>query len=187
MSYLPAARAEFYSPLAVGIIKPVQFPPDDFNVSGLRLSLGWGDHRDVYGLDFGLLGNITRQRFVGIGVSGLANITHGETTIIGLQLAGGANVNYQKTNVYGLQLALGVNSNSAESSVNGFQVALANLSDHTTIRGVQLGLYNKAQKVYGLQIGIVNVAESLSGLQIGLINFHRTGVFAVSPILNFGF
>lgn len=182
------SRAEFVSPLAVGIINPVQFPPDDFNVAGLRLSLGWGDHRDVYGLDVGLLGNVTRQNFVGIGIAGGANITHGDTTIIGLQLAGGANINFQKTKVVGLQLAGGVNSNSAESSVTGLQVALlANLAAHTTVYGAQVGLYNRARKVYGLQVGLVNVADSLSGIQIGLVNFHHTGVFAVSPILNVGF
>lgn len=182
------AHAEFVSPLSVGVINPVQFPPDDFNVAGLRLSLGWGDHRDVYGLDVGLLGNITRQRFVGLALAGGANITQGDTTIIGLQLAGGANVNMQKTNVYGLQAALGVNSNSAESSVTGLQIALlANLAAHTDIYGFQIGLYNRAKHVYGFQIGLVNVTDSLSGLQIGLINFNHTGLFAVSPILNFGF
>jgi hypothetical protein len=105
-----------------------------------------------------------------------------------LQLAGGANVNVQKTNVYGVQAALGVNSLSAESSVTGLQLALlANLAAHTDIYGFQIGLYNRAKHVYGFQIGLVNVADALSGLQIGLVNFNHTGVFAVSPILNFGF
>jgi hypothetical protein len=176
------------SPLGVGIVNPVQFPPDDFNVAGLRLSVLWGDHRDVYGLDVGVLGNITRQRFVGVGLAGGANITHGNTTILGLQLAGGANINYQKTDVYGLQLAGGMNYQTAESSITGFQVAIiGNIAPHTTIYGAQIGLYNRAKKVYGFQIGLVNVADSLSGIQIGLVNFHHTGLFAVSPIINIGF
>src|SRR4051812_33395862 len=99
------------SPLAVGIMRPVQFPPDDFAVAGARLSVLWGEHRDVYGLDIGVLGNITMQDFVGIAVSGIFNLTHGQTTIIGLQLAGLTNVNTGKTNVYGVQAALGMNSN----------------------------------------------------------------------------
>lgn len=175
------------SPLAFGIVPPVQFPPDDFNITGARFSLLWGRHRDVYGLDIGALGNITEQRFVGLGLSGGFNYTQGQTTILGAQIAGGANINTNKTNVYGVQVALGFNSNTATSSVTGLQLALANLSSHTHIYGIQAGIYNHAQAVYGLQIGLVNVASSLHGVQIGLINFHHKGIFAVSPILNIGF
>lgn len=186
-SFLSLPSFAATSPLSVGIVPPVQFPPDDFNVTGLRMSLLWGKHRDVYGLDIGALGNITEQRFVGIGLAGGFNYTQGHTTILGLQLAGGANINTEKTNVYGAQLALGFNSNTATSSVTGIQAAIANLSGHTTIYGAQIGVYNRAQEVYGLQIGLVNVASSLHGIQIGLINFHHKGIFAVSPILNIGF
>jgi hypothetical protein len=178
----------FFSPVAVSIIPPVQFPPSEFTVTGVRASVLWGHHRDLYGLDFGLLGNITEISFVGAAVSGIFNVTHGMTTIIGLQAAGLANFNTQKTTVLGLQLALGINSNEAESSVTGVQAALfANLSAHTNIYGLQMGIYNKAQDVYGLQVGIVNVASNLHGLQIGLVNFNEKGLFAVSPILNAGF
>lgn len=175
------------TPLAVAIVPPVQFPGDDFDITGLRLSLGYGRHRDVYGVDLGVIGNITTQDFVGIGISGLFNYTEGMVTAVGLQAAGITNINNQKTNVYGAQLALGANVNYAESSVTGLQFALVNWSPHTTIYGLQTGLYNKAQAVYGFQIGLVNQCESLHGLQIGLINFHAKGMFSVSPILNFGF
>ncbi|MCM2282008.1 MAG: hypothetical protein NDI61_09200 [Bdellovibrionaceae bacterium] len=184
---IPAAHSAV-TPISVGIVPPVQFPPSDFTITGARVSLMWGRHRDVYGLDVGALGNITEQSFVGIGVSGLVNYTAGTTTVTGLQAAGGANINLNKTNVYGLQIAGLVNSNKASSSVNGLQVALlANLSPFTTVRGAQVGLYNTAQKVYGFQIGLVNVAESLYGVQIGLVNFHHKGTFSVSPIINIGF
>lgn len=175
------------SPLSVAIVPPVQFPSSDFTVTGLRASLLYGQHQQVYGFDFGLIGNVTTQRFTGIAVSGLFNYTKGETTAIGAQLAGLTNMNSGKTNVYGVQAALGMNYNTAESSVTGLQLAAVNLSEHTNIYGVQVGLYNKAQTVYGFQIGLVNVVDNLHGLQIGLINFHRQGVFTVSPILNFGF
>lgn len=176
------------SPLSVGVVPPVQFPPGDFSVTGLRTSLFYGQHRDMYGLDIGVLGNITEQRFVGLGVSGLFNITRGQASILGLQFAGVTNVATQKMNVVGVQMAGLVNSLSAESSVNGLQVAiLANLAAHTTIRGIQLGLYNRARTVHGVQLGLVNVTDSLRGIQIGLVNFHHTGIFAVSPIINVGF
>lgn len=176
------------SPVSVGIVPPVQFPPSDFGVTGFRLSGLWGRHRDLYGLDLGLIGNITEQDFLGVALSGVFNMTRGTTTILGFQAAGLANINVQKTNVYGIQATAGVNSNSAQSKIVGVQFApLANLSEFTTVYGVQFGLYNRAQDVWGLQIGLVNVANSLHGIQIGLANFHFTGTFYVSPIINVGF
>jgi hypothetical protein len=175
------------SPLGVAIIPPVQFPPGDFSITGARISLLWGQHRDVYGVDLGLLGNITEQDFVGVGVSGLFNITKGTTYVTGLQAAGFGNFNNQKTNVYGLQLAAIMNYNKAESSVYGVQLAAANIADHTDIYGFQMGVYNSAKAVYGVQFGLVNMTNNLHGVQIGLVNFNSAGPFKVSPILNVGF
>lgn len=173
------------SPLAVTIFPPVQFPPEDFNVTGLRLGL-IGKHRDVYGLDFGLA-NVTTGQFVGLGVAAAMNLTYGDVTAIGAQIGGITNINYGKTNVFGVQLAVFTNYNKAESSVTGLQLSLANLADHTTIYGLQAGVYNKAREVYGFQFGLVNFAEKLHGIQIGLLNFHKQGTFVVSPIINAGF
>ncbi len=166
---------------------PVQFPAEDFSITGLRLSLLYGRQRDVYGFDFGVLGNTTNQTFTGAAASGLFNINRGMTTILGLQAAGAVNWSTQKTNVFGVQVALGANIVEAESSVNGLQLALVNMASHTTVRGFQVGAYNVADKVYGFQIGVVNVVNNLHGLQIGLLNFNHTGLFAVSPVINFGF
>lgn len=185
-SNVTAAQAAM-SPLSISGVPPIQFPPADFSVTGARVSLGYGHHRDVFGIDLGLLGNITDQRFVGIAASGLFNITHGNTTAIGLQLAGIANVNSQKTNVYGVQAALMSNWNEAESSVTGLQLSVANVSPNTKIYGFQAGIYNKARSVYGIQFGLINIANDLHGIQIGLVNFNATGIFAVSPIINVGF
>lgn len=175
------------TPLSVGILPPVQFPGDDYTITGLRASLLWGHHRNVYGLDIGVLGNITDQSFTGIGISGLFNKVGGNANIIGLQLAGLANINTNKADIYGLQLALGSNYNSASSTLVGVQISLANLSQFTDVYGAQLGVYNYANEVHGLQIGLVNRAVSLHGIQIGLINFHHKGMIGVSPILNIGF
>ncbi len=177
-----------FSPLSVGIVPPLQFPPSGFSITGARVSALWGHHRDLYGLDVGALGNITDQDFVGMGLAGVFNITHGTTVILGLQAAGIANVNTNKTKIYGVQVALGLNHNTAESTAVGLQLAaLGNYSPHTNVYGAQVGLYNKAKEVYGLQIGLVNVATSLHGIQIGLLNFNDTGTFVVSPFLNVGF
>lgn len=176
------------TPLSVGIVPPVQFPKDDFSITGLRLSVLWGRHRDLYGLDFGALGNITEQDFVGSSFSGVFNATHGPTRVIGVQFAGAANINTNKTSIYGTQLTLGINSNTAAATIAGLQFALlANLSPNTVVYGAQLGLYNQAQEVYGIQIGLVNFTKSLHGIQIGLLNINTTGLFALSPLLNIGF
>ncbi|HVK60474.1 MAG TPA: hypothetical protein VM432_02940 [Bdellovibrionales bacterium] len=187
VSMVPAKAHAAVSPVSVTILPPVMFPPNDFTITGLRMSLLYGKQRNIYGLDLGVLGNITEQDFTGIGISGLFNATTGTTNIIGLQLAGLTNINTSKTRVYGLQLALGMNYNGADTEVNGIQFSLANHGPHTKIYGAQLGIYNKAQDVYGFQIGLVNVADSLHGIQIGLLNFHHKGTFAVSPIINMGF
>lgn len=174
------------SPLAFSLVPPLQFPSSEFNVTGARLSVGWGSHRDVYGLDIGLLGNVTNGEFVGIGISGGANINYGYTVITGLQLAGITNYLTEKTQVYGLQLSM-VNYLKAASHIGGLQLGLANLADHTDIYGFQAGIYNSANNVYGIQVGLINRAVSLHGLQIGLLNFNHTGLFSVSPFLNVGF
>lgn len=175
------------TPLSVGIVPPIQFPPEDFSITGARLSLLWGQHRDVYGIDVGLLGNITNQDFVGLGVAGGFNATYGTTKILGLQLAGIGNFNTSKTSVYGLQVALFTNYNSAESEIYGLQLSAVNMSEFTTITGAQVGVYNRAKVVRGFQIGLVNVASSLYGVQIGLVNFNGGGPFKISPIINIGF
>lgn len=181
---LPAQAA--VSPISVTLAPPLQFPPGDFNVTGVRLGI-LGMHRNIYGLDIGAIGNITEQRFVGLAAAGLFNYTQGMTTAIGFQLAGLTNINVNKAAIYGFQMALGANINKAESTVVGMQLALANISKFTTLYGVQMGLYNRAQEVYGFQIGLINDTDRLHGIQIGLLNFNRKGTFVVAPIINIGF
>lgn len=175
------------TPISVSLVPPLEFPPEEFSTTGVRISALWGRHHDMYGLDLGLLGNITEKDFVGIGLSGAFNYTQGTTRILGLQLAGLANINKEKTMIFGLQAALGVNSNTASSTLVGIELAAANIAPFTDVYGMQLGIYNKALDVYGLQIGLVNVASSLHGVQIGLVNFNAKGPFSISPLINVGF
>ncbi len=174
------------TPAALGLMPPIQFPPEDFTIVGLRLSMLYGQHQEVYGLDVGLLGNVTTQSFVGLAVAGGFNATKNTARVLGVQLAGGANVNRGKLTVIGLQAAL-ANINSGEASIVGVQFGAVNLSGHTKVYGLQAGVYNVAQEVYGFQIGLINQTESLHGLQIGLLNFYHKGTVGVSPILNMGF
>ena len=183
--FMQEAKA-FNSPLAISILPPAQFPSSEFSVTGARVSALYGHHRDVYGLDVGVIGNMTEQRFVGAAVSGLFNQTSGDTTVLLLQAAIGANINMQKTSVYGVQLAI-LNKNDAESKLVGIGLGLANLSPNMNIYGLQAGIYNVARSVYGFQIGLINQTTDLHGIQIGLVNFSKNGGFAVAPILNIGF
>jgi hypothetical protein len=176
------------SPLGLGLIHKIEFPPEDFTVAGVRVSALWGIHRQMYGFDFGGIGNITEQDFGGLAISGGFNSNLGATHILLLQLAGVANYSTAKFNVLGLQVAGGVNSVQGEANVVGIQVAgLANLTPHETVGPLQVGLYNQTHAVYGFQIGLINVVDELHGFQIGLLNFNHTGVFAIAPILNVGF
>jgi len=177
----------FVSPVGGALVAPIQFPPTDFNITGVRLSVIYGRYRQVYGVDLGLVGNITDQRFGGVAVSGIFNYTNGESYFFPFQLAGAINMNVGKAYVYGLQLAA-VNYNKVESKVMGLQLApLGNYSAFTKVIGIQAGLINSANEVYGLQIGLVNFAKSLHGIQIGVVNFNSTGLFTARPLLNVGF
>jgi hypothetical protein len=175
------------SPIAVSIVPPIEFPGHDFTVAGLRVSALWGNQRNVYGLDVGAIGNMTDGESVGISASGLFNYNKGTTTGILLQAAGFGNFNVGKARIFGLQLAGVMNSNKAESVVGGAQIALLNLCPYTNIRGLQVGLYNRAHDVAGFQIGIINETDFLHGVQIGLVNLYHQGTFSVAPILNVGF
>jgi hypothetical protein len=175
------------TPLAVGIIPPIQFPPFDFTVAGVRASV-IGSHKAFYGVDIGVLGNITGSEFGGLAVSGVFNLNHGSATIFPFQIAGIANIDTGTTHVLGLQLAaiLNYENERRENSVSGLQVALVNLAPYTRIYGFQIGIFNQALDVYGFQIGLFNVVNALHGFQIGLLNFNHAGLFSVCPVLNFG-
>jgi hypothetical protein len=175
-----------YSPLEVALFPEIQFPSQDYSIAGLRLSLLMGKQQDIYGLDLGVVGNITTANFVGTAVSGITNMTSGPTIIVGLQASGIANVNDGDTTVYGLQVSA-INYNSATAEVIGFEVGLANEGSATNIDGFEIGLYNRANEVYGFQIGLVNIAKNLHGMQIGFLNFNVSGFFFVSPGINVGF
>ncbi|MBS1958069.1 MAG: hypothetical protein JST80_01225 [Bdellovibrionales bacterium] len=180
---LSAPAHAFVSPIGVSVVPPIQFPPENFSVAGVRVNALWGQHYKVYGLDAGVV-NVTLQNMAGFQV-GAFNWNKGET--FAFVQAGVGNTNINKTNIYGLQAGAIMNVNKAESFALGVVASLANMTNYMKVVGIEVGGYNKARTVYGFQIGIVNIAEDLVGLQIGLINFHTHGVFAMSPILNFGF
>ena len=187
-SFQPSFAEDDDSYTAGGLFPPLQYPSEDEAVIGLRVSPGWAKHKNVYGLDFGTIGNITTSNFVGMAFSGVFNRTEGSATILLIQAAGVANYNKAKTNVIGMQWALGFNYGAAQHDIYGLQIALGgNFGAKTKIYGFQVGIYNEAESVYGFQLGLVNKTKNLSGIQIGLINYHANGWLPVFPVINIGF
>ena len=175
-------------PIGVNLFSPVQFPSTDETIVGFRLNILYGQNKGMYGFDFGALVSETKEKFVGVGVSGIANITGQQAIVAGLQAAGIMNINHGSTTVYGLQLAGLFNNISGDGKVFGFQIAgLGNFASKTDIYGIQLGLYNKARKVVGFQFGLLNFCDSLHGIQIGVLNFSNHALLGVSPVINIGF
>lgn len=146
------------SPVGLALVPPVQFPPEKWDVYGLRLSPGYAKHYGVYGLDIGLLN--TAEKGVGLEL-GLVNIVKKYS---GLQL-GLVNLT---TDSYLLQIGI-LNKSRREFG------------------GLQLGLINITKEAMGLQLGLVNYAEDLHGVQIGLFNINRDGPILFFPGINIGF
>ncbi len=169
------------------IFPPIQYPQEEATIKGGRASVGWGKHKNVYGLDLGLVGNVTTGKFIGMAMSGIFNETRGNTYIVFMQYATMLNSNSGKARIFGSQLTLGLNKNKA-ASIYGAQVAgIANLGMNNNIYGFQIGFYNEAKNIYGFQIGLLNKTENLHGIQLGLMNIHLKGLIKYFPIINIGF
>ena len=174
------------SPIAITVLPALQFPAKEDTIAGSRLSLLWGEHTNVYGLDLGIIGNLTEKNLVGTSLAGVFNRA-GTSTILGAQLALGANLTKEDSTIVGVQMAGLFNGTSGYGHVFGLQAAVVgNFVAQMNIYGMQLGGFNRADKVYGIQIGVINHAESLHGVQVGLINFHSHGFLPIFPFINVG-
>ena len=180
------ALADDYIGPGTAIIPEVQAPDPDKEVTS-RFSFIYGRNKGVYGLDIGLVGNITDKTFAGTAFALGFNVTRGKAAIVGFQFGGLANWNTGNVYVFGLQASLGVNLNKGDGYIIGAQLAPANIAPKSNVIGVQVGLYNKAESVYGFQIGLYNEATSLHGVQLGLLNVHQKGALKYFPIINIGF
>lgn len=156
-----------------------------------------GSHSNVYGLEFGGLGNILKRHLYGVQLAGLFNIVGARTA--GLQASGLFNITGDA--VHGIQATgifnLAKQTNGLQSSgifnltqrLNGLQVAgISNMSSRAN--GAQIGgISNLAQRVNGLQLastvnqtqelnglqaaGLINIAQRVRGAQIGLMNIGK--------------
>lgn len=175
----PLPPSHGISPLAFGIFPAVEAPSQDWDVAFLRINILAGRHRNVYGLDMGVVGNEAMGEFVGVQVSGFYNRI-GKSDAA-LQFAG--ILNRCDGDFAGFQTA--VAANITDGTMTGFQFGLVNRT--ARLDGLQIGLFNVAETGSGVQIGVWNSAQSLEGLQIGVGNYNADSSMPFFPVINFAF
>ncbi len=161
-----------------------QFPKKDWDVYGVRVNVLSAEHRRVVGMDFGVI-NTTTEYFAGAAL-GLINANDKSTRILGLQFGLFSNYNKGDTKGLGIQGSLFSNHNKGPAHLIGMQMAIANTGQNN-IYGLQMGVYNRADRIVGLQMGVVNYCSNLHGFQIGLLNICKSCLIGIMPGVNIGF
>ncbi len=171
-----------FTPVAIGLATPVQLPwgINRWDVFGIDFNLFYSDAPKMYGIDFGGLATLTRDKTIGLVAGGLANISFAD--IYGLRATCG--INYTEKSVWGAEVGLlGVRENltgldvnllgSFQQQVCGLQVSgLANIAKVKSHGMNVAGIANLSEAAYGLQLALVfNMTKELHGAQIGLINY----------------
>lgn len=203
-----------WTPIALGIVSPVQIPWGShmWDVFGFDLGLLWADNPKMYGLGISGIAMATRDDMLGLQISGLCNWATKD--VYGMRATLGANItfgttygvdmgafgfrvgdfwgwdteflgSYQK-NLWGLGVGGLVNLTTEQSY--GCTVAIGgNMAQRAY--GCQIGgVFNFAKELHGAQIGIVNFAEECPwGFQIGIVNIIMENVIPVLPIVNASF
>jgi len=146
------------TPFMVSFVTPLQGPPSDFDVKGLRINLVYGECRNFSGLDLGGAGRSTGSS-AGVHIALLATVSDGDAA--GLQIG---TANYVKGAFKGLQV--GVSSYAANA------------------RGAQVGVFNGAGHLSGMQLGLINVTRTMIGFQVGLVNVIRDNDVPFLPLIN---
>ncbi len=124
------------------------------------------------------------------------NVSYGyetvESSIAGISFLCWGAPNYRYS-IDGLRLSIGGYSHQRLRGVDigllsvitkdasGLQINLFHNDVQRTLRGVQIGLYNKTIETRGLQIGFLNVTDNLKGVQIGVINISQ---YIGLPLIN---
>lgn len=163
-----AAQAEAsrnpYTPFMFSFATPLQVPPADFDVGGLRINIIYGECQNFDGLDIsGIVGRSVGHAN-GLQIAGIANVVDGDG--IGLQIAP---VNYVSGSYGGMQIGA-VNFAAAHSKANA--------------QAFQIGVYNGSDYIKGCQIGVINFAREMIGVQIGVVNVIQNKDVPFLPIIN---
>ena len=155
------ARRPFQVSLVPGLSSHGTFSP--LVVNKFSVNLLGGYTAGVNGLEFGGLFNINRMDSRYLQLAGIFNVVGG--TVTGLQVAGVHN--RALDTVKGVQIAGFINK--AEGEMTGLQVS---------------ALSNSTHKLKGLQIGLVNRADTSQGASIGLVNIIGNGFYKVTLSAN---
>ena len=153
------------SPFALSFAPKLEAPGETWDVTVFRLNVLVGNHRAVYALDIGGLGNFADYKMDGIGVAGLFNS------------AGESDGAFHVAGLF----------NFAAVDFAGCQISGVYSCTEGTHRGLQIGIGNYAGSLVGAQIGLVNYAERLKGVQIGLVNLNSSSPVAFLPVANAAF
>lgn len=152
-------------------------------------------HRNVSGVEIGLLGEVLDGDLRGFGWGTLWSVVGGglrggqfafltciaDEPSAGCQISGVAS---SAGEFSGVQLALLHNKAKA---MEGVQLSLLANTVGGDLSGVQMAIVNRAAKVRGVQFGLLNFADSLYGVQIGLGNSVNDSPLPWMPILNASF
>lgn len=144
-------------PVQFSLVTPVQFPPADYDIGGLRLSLLYGTCCNFDGLDLGLVG--VSENHANGWLADVVNIAYGD----------------------GLGLHTGV-VNYLGGDFKGWQIGAANWIGSGD--SLQIGAFNGAYDMQGVQIGVINTVQRMRGVQIGLVNIISNSDVPFMPIFN---
>lgn len=139
---------------------------------GLQVAAGWNRCESGAGLQLALL-NEANKEFVGI-QAGLFNF--------GGDLGGDVQVGGVNPLILISLVDYACRSPGVED-MRGLQVGLVNKA--SDMYGIQCGLlWNDAKYARGLQLGLINRAESMAGFQVGLVNIIKESRVQFLPIIN---
>lgn len=143
---------------------------------GFQLSGAWNQQESGAGLQVALM-NEAATAFAGVQI-GLCNWGESRTGKLN-DLSGLLNIGPQAIAGIGRTLF----RHDGVGDLRGLQLGLLNKA--TDLYGVQCGLlWNDAQNARGLQLGLVNSAETMTGVQIGLLNIIQESPAHILPFVN---
>lgn len=149
--------------------------PDDPAVSGMRLSLLWGNNERMSGFDLGIFSvSQTRVRTGFALVGGMSRVTEKSDGAVALSF-----INYHSGTDTGANLAF---INMLNNTKGAFNSGLIQIAEGET--SVDIGGINVSKKSQ-VQIGFVNVTQEITGFQFGFLNMAENGFFPFFPIFNY--
>lgn len=195
------------SMIGLALCTPIQFPSEEVEVNGLRLSVICAYNEAANGLDCGFVCLSGTGGTEGLQAGVFLNKTAGPMWGLSISL-----INIAETEITGMQIG-GYNEAGSNSQNNGtltyetsrgIQMGAANVAN-SVFKGLQLGLFNISNSVFkGCQIGALNLYEPPSDvfddfqteefneekkkrscIQFGILNFNPNGLFPVTILVNF--